>query len=188
MLRNKLSSESTEENLDQSLIARIKSDDERALEILFKKYYEILCHKAVRIVKEDVVAEEIVSDVFFTIWRRRDMINIRSNVLGYLRYAVRNHGLNYLKTRKLGMVDLSDKEYRANTFELNPLESLMMDECMEEWEKKISQLPTQRQKILRMCRLEGLSVAKVASQLSLAEQTVRNQVQLAIKGLKPELD
>ena len=114
---------------------------------------------------------------------KRDTIVIGSNVLGYLRYAVRNHALNYLKARKLRVVDLSQVEYQTQTTELNPLDSLTMNESMEEWEEKISQLPAQRQKILRMCRLDGLSVAMVASQLSLAEQTVRNQIQLAIRGL-----
>ncbi|MDW3192254.1 MAG: sigma-70 family RNA polymerase sigma factor [Cytophagales bacterium] len=184
MLKNDQTISPSDENLDELLFAGIKLHDEGALETLFKKYYVTLCRKAVGIVKVDTVAEEIVSDVFFTIWSRRDKINIQSNVLGYLRYAVRNHALNYLKLRKLGTVDLSQMEYQAQTNDLDPLENLMMDECMDEWEDKISQLPMQRQKILRMCRLEGLSVAKVASQLSLAEQTVRNQVQLAIKGLK----
>jgi RNA polymerase sigma-70 factor (ECF subfamily) len=172
-----------EERTDQLLWEGIKAGDEHALELLFKSYYASFCRSALRIVKEEAVAEELVSDVFYSIWSKRDSLDIRSNIRGYLSFSVRNHALNYLKSKKLGYVDLDEVSHQLEVSEDNPEHLLITEETLNAWERRISELPPQRQKVFRMNKLEGLTYKEIAERLSLSEKTVRNQVQIAVRTL-----
>ena len=168
---------------DQLLWEGIQAGDEHALELLFKSYYASLCHSALSIVKDEAVAEEVVSDVFFAIWSKRASIRIHSNVRGYLGFAVRNQSLNYLKGQKQSFVDLEDIHQQLQSPERDPVHQLISEETLDDWERRISELPPQRQKVFRMNKLEGMTYKEIAEQLSLSEMTVRNQVQMAVRTL-----
>lgn len=59
---------------DAELIARIRAGDERAFEELFRRYYRELSLYAARIDPSEGSAEEIVQDVFFKVWQRRERL------------------------------------------------------------------------------------------------------------------
>ena len=71
--------------------------DERALETLFRSHYASLCEFAVRYVREEALAEEIVQDLFADLWARRAEWRLRGPVRAYLFGAVRNRALNVRK-------------------------------------------------------------------------------------------
>lgn len=170
------------DNTDELLFAAVKRGDSDAFELLFKSYYSALCRTSLLIVKDDDVAEELVSDVFLTIWTNRNEIEIRKSILGYLVFSVRNRSLNYLKKGKKVLVGLHAITNELNVVE-DPSQLLVSKETLKEWENRIKTLPPQRQKIFRMNKLEGLRYREIAEILSLSEKTVRNQVQLAIRDL-----
>lgn len=168
---------------DKRLFKAVQAGDEHAFEILFRSYYNSLCNSAQGIVKEASIAEELVADLFFSIWVKRERIEIKTSVSGYLHFATRNSALNYLKTKKVGFVDIENLQTFIDK-NPNPETRLISMETLDEWEERISQLPPQRQKVFRMNKLQGLSYAEIASQLDLSENTVRNQVQMAVRSLK----
>lgn len=57
--------------MEQDLIDRINRDDEKAFEMLYYRYYAPLCAFSMLIVNDRGLAEEIVDDVFFSLWERR---------------------------------------------------------------------------------------------------------------------
>ena len=168
---------------DEVLFSSNKEGDEHAFENFFNIHNSSLCQKIVPIVKEKQIVEELISDVFYTIWRKRESIQIKSNIVGYLHFAARNHALNYLKTKKTGWVDLEEVAFTLSSSMSNPEEKIISEEIIQLWEEKIKRLPEQRQKVFRMSRLEGLTYAEIAKKLDLSENTVRNQVQIAVQSL-----
>lgn len=173
----------SQDKLDKLLFRAVKKDDESAFEILFKLYYSSLCRRASLIVKEKMIAEELVSDFLLKVWISRKEINIHTTVKGYFYLAVRNASLNYLKLNKQQAVDINDLGSHLKSHNEEPLAAIISDEVIEDWEQKISKLPTQRQKVFRMNKLEGKRYEEIAKILSLSERTVRNHVQLAIQAL-----
>lgn len=169
---------------DRQLFKSIKQGDEVAFELLFKSYYAQLCQVANSLINNKMIAEEIVSDVFFSIWEKRETITIQTNVSGYLFKATRNHALNNLKTSDSKNIKIEDICTSILDLEQIPSEKMISTEALEQWENKIKQLPPKRQKVLVMNKLEGLSYSEIANKLSLSPKTVRNQVQIAIRSLK----
>ena len=172
-----------QDEIDKLLFRGISEGDEHAFKLLFKFYYSALCNSIMSIVKNRMVAEEIVGDLFFKIWEKRETIEIQTSVRGYLFYAVRNLSLNWLKAHKKQNVGLEDVNTILVSKEAGPLDKIIMKEMLEEWEVKISKLPSQRQKVFRMNKIEGKPYKEIARRLSLSEKTVRNHVQLAMRTL-----
>ena len=85
---------------DKDLFEKIKKGDENAFEILFHKYYGILCSFATKIIKDDVAAEEIVQDLFVKLWEKREQISIETSLKNYFFRSVKNFCLNHIQHNK----------------------------------------------------------------------------------------
>ena len=76
------------------------NQDVAIFEKLFNTYYSGLVVYASRFSKDTAVAEDIVSDVFASVWENRSVLYLE-NTKSYLFSAVRNRSLNYLEQLKV---------------------------------------------------------------------------------------
>lgn len=75
--------------------------DFTALEVLFKRFYKPLRAYAFRFVNDKDMSEDIVQDVFFELWQRRESIRFEdAAVKSYLFRAVYTHALNALNKKQ----------------------------------------------------------------------------------------
>ena len=82
--------------LDELLILKkIKEGDIKAFEELFRRYYFPLCCYAAGITGQMAVAEEIVEELFYVLWKERERLQIFQSVKSYLYRATRNQSLQY---------------------------------------------------------------------------------------------
>ena len=80
---------------DQDLWQKIRTGDRKAFASLFKNYYQQLYRFTGRIVRDTQAAENIVQDLFVTIWTKRESLFIKSSLKSYLYTAVKNRGFSY---------------------------------------------------------------------------------------------
>jgi RNA polymerase sigma-70 factor (ECF subfamily) len=89
-----------------SLGERIANDDQLAYRQLFILFYNKLSRFVMGFTKSKELTEEIVSDVFINVWRRRKNIQEIMNLKLYLYVSAKNITFNYLK--KLHRENLAD--------------------------------------------------------------------------------
>lgn len=170
---------------EEELLSSIACNDEKALEALYQKYYYRLCHFAFQYVRSFELTEEIVSDVFLNIWKRRQNLTISGSFKAYLYTATRNQALNYIK--KEGMKGLSidevDKDEQMASLNYNPEEELLFKELKNQMGVLVSVLPPRRKLIFKLSRLEGFTYHEIAEILSISVHTVQNQMVAAIKQM-----
>lgn len=170
---------------DKSALRKIRGGDIRAFEKLFRYYYEPLCRYAVSFTKDMEVAEEIVQDLFYRLWKEREQLCIRS-LKSYLYGAVRNNGLQYLKhleVREKYREKLTREIVEAN-YNFTPLDKLEYQELEERIAGILGTFPERRQQIFRMHRLEGKKYAEIARELSVSVKTVEAEISEALKVLR----
>jgi RNA polymerase sigma-70 factor (ECF subfamily) len=173
--------------LNTSLIHSIRTGDEKVFEKLFKDHYPVLCGYAKKYINDIDQAEEIVQDMFFNFWQKRDKMEINISVEAYLFRSVRNSCLNYLKHLKVR------EEHRlATNIELKRKEQEVYDnvvalELQERIDRVIEQLPTERKRIFKMSRYEELKYKEIAERLNLSVKTVEAQMSKALKFLRLQL-
>lgn len=170
---------------DIELLERIKCDDISAFNTLFHRMWEPLYLFAYKRLKSKPDAEDVVQQVFMTIWERRATKNITSSFSNYLFTAVRYEVIDQLeKMTKDAQKTIHIEEDILPTFE-NALDGLFAKEMDQQIADYINNMPQQMQRIFRLSREEQLSPKEISETLSISEKTVRNQLSIAMNNLRP---
>ena len=96
------------------LVLRLAAGDESACEALYLAYRAPLWRFAYGYVRSREVAEELVQEVFLSLWRSRTDAGLRTCIRAWLYAAVRNHALNHLRHERV-VTRLSERSGRAHS-------------------------------------------------------------------------
>lgn len=157
---------------------------------LFRLYYAPLCRYAVRFVRSEEVAEEIVADVFVRLWRNRAQIQLHASFHGYCYRAVKNQSLDYLRSSNrlhASHSELTDAHQALTVSGESPEQDVIEQEFDLLLNNAIAQLPKQGQLIYRMSRDEGLKYREIAGQLGISVRTVETHMGRSCQTLKTQL-
>jgi RNA polymerase sigma-70 factor (family 1) len=166
----------------------LQGDDEVAFAALFKLFYAKLVDFSVRIVHSKEYGEEIVSDVFVTIWQNRKSTEKINNVQAYLYSSVRNSSLNFIKARHLpteSLPDSPDTDIRYFAHQsLDPEKEMELQELQVQMRSAIESLPPQCKAVFKLIKEDGLKYKEVANVLHISSRTVETQLVRALKRLE----
>jgi RNA polymerase sigma-70 factor (ECF subfamily) len=168
----------------------VEKKDERAFSTFFDHYNTRLIKLALLFVPRFDQAEEVVSDVFFSLLRKREALLGIHHFEGYLFKMVKNKALNHLKNNKnkFSGNQLIDDVQDYLSPEINdPEKSMINDDLGKLLYKVIEQLPTKRGLVFKMVKEENMTYKQVGELLEISERTVEVHLKLAIKDLRKAL-
>lgn len=160
--------------------------EETAFEEMYKTHFRRLYAYAITILKEEMMAEEIVQQVFYRIWEKKGRIDIQTSITAYLYRAVYNDSLNYLKHRKVKAA-YSNHVMRADRMVDTATGKVQLTELQRRLDIALSELPEQCRTIFQMSRFEELKYHEIAGRLGISVKTVENQIGKALKILRVKL-
>jgi len=179
--------ESSAQHTVYELQLLVMQNNSRAFEQLYMLFYKDLHRFAAKIIKSDHIAEEIVSDVFVQIWKKRDQLNEIRNLRLFLYVSVKNLALTYLykaRRQKICWVE----EFAANITAPGTTDELLRDkELQQEMQEAVNGLPVKCKAIFLLVREGGLKYAEVARILNLSVKTIENQMGIALKKIAGQL-
>jgi RNA polymerase sigma-70 factor, ECF subfamily len=173
--------------VDLDTIKQIARGDLKAFESLFREYYQMLCSYAMRFVSDTDTAEEIIQDLYYTIWEKRMSLQINSSVKSYLYTAVHNRCLKFIEHKN---VETKYRNYyMQNETEIDnqPLEIANVNELHRLIDQTLDSLPERCSNIFRLNRFEGLKYHEIAVKLSISIKTVEANMGKALKLLRKNL-
>jgi len=176
--------------VEQSSTAIIRSlapTGEAAFEQLFKTHFRGLHAYAITILKEEMMGEEIVQNVFFKVWEKRQLLEIETSPKAYLYKAVYHDCLNYLKHKKVRSAHAMHVVRQSNDQVENASGKLLQGELKEHIHNAMNELPEQCRSIFQMSRFEGLKYQEIADEMGLSVKTIENQMGKALKLLRIKL-
>lgn len=173
---------------EDKLIERIKQDDKSAFESLFRLFYRDLCKFCIKYVRDEIVAEEVVQEVFINIWDRRLQIDINTSVKAYLFTAVKNRSFNYLKLQLPKEQSKVELEHVALMEVDNSDGELVKKELYRQVNMAIDRLPNKCKVIFNLSKNSGMTYKEIAEELDISVKTVENQVGHALRKLRTELN
>lgn len=168
----------------ESLFERVRNDDYEAFQIIFRGSYRRLCAYSKQMVSSPELAEEIVDDVFCTIWQNRKKINIATSFYSYLSTSVRNRSLDCLRKLKREKIFQLQKAERVQCGQSIATEHLVYQELCLQIERAVTRLPEQCRLIFRMSREQDLSYKEIAYRLNISVKTVDTQIGRALKSVR----
>lgn len=168
----------------QELQQRIAQfDDQSAYKELFSLFYKSLQQFAYSFVRSHETAEEIVSDVFMKVWKKRAGLSRIQNLKLYLFISTKNSALNYLRSQKKPLVPAEQYQVQLQSIYFDPEKLMLTAEMMGRVQKAIADLPPRCQLIFKLVKEDGLKYKEVAELLHLSLKTVENQMSTAIKKI-----
>jgi len=167
------------------LIMPAAQSKEAVFEQVFKEHYKRLHAYAITILKDEVMGEEMVQQVFLKLWESGGMAQINGSVTGYLYRAVHNACLNHIKHQKVKQAYhhyVTTQQQHAAT-----VETLTVKELQVRIDQALNDLPEQCRTIFQMSRFEQLKYQEIADRLQLSVKTVENQMGKALRILREKL-
>ena len=169
---------------ENELLSFIAQGDEVAFTKLFECCRDRIYTIAFRISHSITIAEEIVQDVFLTIWLRRGHLSEIQNFNAYLSAITRNKVYKVLKriAKDYELALLADDGQLSagdNT------EDLLMDKEYNLLLKKaIDRLPDRQKQVYHFIKEEGLKREEAAGLLHLSPETVKFHLAQAMKNIR----
>jgi RNA polymerase sigma-70 factor (ECF subfamily) len=176
---------------DRELFARIAEGDENAFKEVFQHYGAIIHPYVSKIVKEESIAREIVQEVFLKLWINRETLTKIENPASWLFRIASNLSISHFRKQELDKRLLKEIKSRnggeAEGSHVDTVDELSAKELRILIQEAVDQLPTKRKEIYLLSREQGLSRKEVAERLNLSENTVRNQIAIALQHIQDHI-
>ncbi|WP_026630104.1 RNA polymerase sigma factor [Dyadobacter alkalitolerans] len=160
----------------------LKEDNVKAFDEIYHQYSDAVYRNISKIVRQPVLAEEILQDVFFALWESWDQIDIDNSVGGWLMVVSHNKAISCI--RKMVRDRVIAQEHVPEVVD-------DQDESSDGFEAKlnllynaIEQLPPRRKEVFRLCKLEGKSYQQASEMMGISVYTVKEHLIAATKVLK----
>jgi RNA polymerase sigma-70 factor (ECF subfamily) len=174
---------------EREWVERVRAGDRVAFESIYRTYYRRLVGFIYTYVRSETLAEELVQDIFLSIWRQRAGWDLRTTLRAYLFGCARNRALN--QRRHEGVTQAASHQALSEGRVLGMGEApaavdsqLEADDLALAARAAISRLPPRCRTAFTLCRGHGLSYAEAAEVMGISESTVKVQMARALAALR----
>jgi len=177
------------QNTDNTqLLEALRSGDASAFERIYLQMGEQLLHYVHSRIQNRAVSEEIIQEIFISLWMRRHDLSIRTALEPYLFSAAKHKILSHIRSEKVRrryaehfalFVAQHHANMTADLLDVADLEAVI--------EERIATLPPKCQQAFRMSRFAHKSIAEIAEEMDISARTVENYITKALKYLREAL-
>lgn len=168
-------------------IDAIVDQDERALAALYDATFSRVFGIVRRIVGRVSLAEEVVEDTYFQVWRQAVRFDpMRGTALSWLLAIARSRAIDALRHEARFRHESLDDETGRDTAELAPTgdELLYLARQQAELHRALVRLGAQPRQLVSLAFFRGLSHEEIAQQTCLPLGTVKSQIRRALQTLR----
>jgi RNA polymerase sigma-70 factor (family 1) len=172
---------------DQQLLSLIAEGNEHAFTEIYNRYWDRLYVTAFNRLADEQEAEEATQNVFMSLWKRRETIELNCLLSTYLSTAVKYQifsRLAQLNRQNEHIAYLTQTTVEGSD---TTTDWLSERELKQRLEKCVSALPEKCQIVFLMSREKGLSNSLIAQKLNIAEKTVEGHITKALSILRSSL-
>ena len=172
----------TETFSDEVLIRRIANGDQLAMRTLFSRHRLAIYRWLLRLVDDEALADDLLSDVFLDVWRKATSFERRSSVSTWLLAIARHKALSARRRR-------TDVELNADLASTvadpadNPELVLQKKNREELLRRSLARLSPEHGEIIDLTYYHGKSIKEVAEIIGINEATVKSRTFYARKRL-----
>ena len=175
---------------DQTLLARVADGDSRALDTLYERYARVVYGVALRILGESELAEDVVQETFWRVWRRaRTFQSGRGQVTAWIFGIAHNLSVDELRRQRSRPRPVYDTE---ETPVLRDREDSRMDVVADALEHErglligtaLQQISAEQREAIELAYFGGLSQSEIAERLQSPIGTIKTRIRLGLRKLR----
>jgi RNA polymerase sigma-70 factor (family 1) len=173
---------------DKELIDLLQVDDEHAFTEIYNRYWKKLFAIAVNKLRDLNEAEEIVQDIFVSLWKRRNMLEITDTLSAYLAVSVKYRVIKILHKQNTRQKYIDHSEKALNSlYDDSTQQWIEFGELKNQLALFVADLPDKCRLVYQLSRESGFSHKRIALELGISEKTVEAHLSKAIKKLRTRL-
>ncbi|MCS3555866.1 MULTISPECIES: RNA polymerase sigma factor [unclassified Sphingobacterium] len=170
---------------DKNELICCKSIDEKKFELIYIYYWDQVLQYAINIVHDRSLAQDIVQQVFVSLWDKRHQRQI-DNLEVYLKRAVKYTAFHEIKKR----LNIDDNTNLSDVDIIGDQESdqdILYKDLHQRLDEIITKLPSKSKDLFVLKFKDGLDNNAIASALDLSEKTIRNKLSICLKSVRVNL-
>jgi RNA polymerase sigma-70 factor (ECF subfamily) len=167
---------------DEVLIGRIADGERLAMQVLFARHHVRVYRFVLRLVRNEAVAEDLVSDVFLDVWRQAGKFEGRSAASTWILSIARFKALSALRRKGEQELDEATAETIVDEAD-DPQATMEKKDKSEILRKTIASLSAEHREIIDLVYYHEKSVEEVAQIVGIPEATVKTRMFYARKRL-----
>lgn len=156
-----------------------------SLEDLFEEYRDQVMGFAYKNLKSETLAKDIVQDVFLVLCQK-DLTEVR-NIRSFIFQVTQHKVVDLLRIKAKSRVLREEMWFMISEKQQAADQTLIEAEYFEHFNEAKELLTPQQRLIFELSRKEGLTHRKIAEQLNLSPNTVKNHMVSALKTLREYL-
>jgi RNA polymerase sigma-70 factor, ECF subfamily len=167
---------------DDVLIGRIAQGDRLAMQVLYGRHHVRVFRFGLRLVRDEQIAEDLISEVFLDVWRQAGKFEGRSAVSTWLLAITRFKALSALRRRKDGELDDEAANAIEDTSD-DPEVAVTKKDTGDALRRCLTALSAEHREIVDLVYYHEKSVEQVAEIVGIPENTVKTRLFYARKKL-----
>jgi len=172
---------------DIELLDLLRSGDRAAFSEIYNRYWKRIFSVAVNKIGHLEEAEEIVQDIFVSMWNRRESIIITTTLNAYLSVSVKYRVIKILAKRNLYNKFADHTLHILSQTDNSTQDWLEFEELKSRLAILVTQLPEKCRLVYKLSREEGMSQKQIAEEFNISEKTVEAHIGKALKHLRTGL-
>lgn len=168
---------------DDVLLVLLKEDNKGAFDVIYLRYWERLYCYLLKAIKDAEEAEDILQEIFVSLWKRRRNLDSIECLNTYLFSCVRYMGFRYIRN------EIKKNDFRRSWAFLFQEEDnlselkITANELSRLLNNEIDKLPVKMREVFILSRKNELSYKEIAYKLNISDKTVKKQINNALKHL-----
>ena len=160
---------------------------EKEFRQLFETYYAPFCLYARRFIEDKDTCEDIVSEVFATLWNQDTFDPLSGTAVAYIKMCVKNSCLNYLKHQEHEWTYAEFVKQKSPVYETEPDSVYTLEELYQMLHQTLQQLPDHYRRVFIESCFQGKTHAEIAEELNVSVKSVNRYKQKTMELLREEL-
>jgi len=172
---------------DEQIFLLVKGGEGNAFAELYSRFSKKLLVYALKKVGDECIAEDLVQDIFISIWEKREKIEISDSLEKYLYSALKYKIVNFYQSKKIQRKHIKILFEFCESFTNNTQETIYFNELEQNLKRSVDKLSPSVRHVFQLSRYEYLNQDQISKKLGVSKQTVKNQISTAIKSIKNQL-
>jgi RNA polymerase sigma-70 factor (ECF subfamily) len=173
---------------DQDLLTAVARGDRSAFERLYCSYERRVFHYVYTLVADASLAEEIVSDTMFAVWRGAGTFASTSRVSTWIFGIARHKALDAVRRSRPRQREVElDGAVTLPHPQEHPEEGVLRNQLAKLTQRAMAALTREHQEILRLVFYEEQPYEEISTLLGIPPNTVKTRVYYAKQRLKEQL-
>jgi RNA polymerase sigma-70 factor (family 1) len=171
-----------EDYSESELVALLQIDNVKAFDQLYKKYHAPIYNNILRLLKDTDESENILQDLFITLWEKRVSIDPQKPIANWLFQVSYNKSVTQLK--KNLKQSLAFKYIEDDLLLTDEKDIYFREAKIKILEEALIKLSPQKRKVFDLCKIQGKSYEESARELNISKHTVKEYLSVAVKTVK----